>query len=143
MDDMTTTLWGLFLSAFIASTILPGGSEILLVYLAKQQLHSSLTLLVVATVGNTLGGMTTWMIGSWWARKFPADKLAKGKYQKAIKHINRWGSPMLLFSWLPLIGDPICFTAGWLRIGVIKSVGFIFLGKLLRYLAILSVVDVV
>ena len=141
MDDLTTTLWGLFVSAFVSSTVLPGGSELLLIYLAQQQVHSSVSLLAVATLGNTLGGLTTWGIGRWCAKKYPLERLLSGKYQQAISRMHRWGSPALLLSWLPVIGDPICFASGWLRMSLLQSIIYILLGKLLRYLAILGFID--
>ena len=135
MEDLS--LWGLFLSAFISSTLFPGGSEVVVAYLAQQGVYSKVTLLVVATTGNTLGGMSTWLIGYLIARRFPARTLTKPQHQKARERIERWGSPALLFSWVPVVGDPLCLLAGWLRIHAFNSLVFIATGKAARYAAIL------
>ncbi len=123
-------LWGLFTSAFISSTLLPGGSEIVLGLIASNTEISKLTLITVATLGNTLGGMSSWLIG------FLLPTL-EDKHQPALDRIKRFGSPILLFSWLPIIGDPLCVVAGWLRLSIWKSLLFIATGKLLRYIAVI------
>ena len=80
--------------------------------------------LAVATLGNTLGGMTSYLIG----RLIPAARPLKG-----LAFVRRWGSPALLLSWVPLIGDPLCVAAGWLRLNPWWSTGFIAAGKFVRY----------
>ena len=134
---MDASLWSLFVSAFLASTLLPGGSEAVLAYLATDDQHLPLTLLVIATLGNTLGGMTSWGIGRLIAIRYPARGLVKPAHQKALEHVQRWGSPILLFSWLPVIGDPLCVAAGWLRLHWLLSLLFIGAGKAARYAVIL------
>ena len=138
---MDASLWSLFASAFLASTLLPGGSEAVLAYLAMDEQHLPLTLLVVATLGNTLGGMTSWGIGRLIAIKYPARGLVKPKHHQAVVRIHRWGSPVLLFSWLPFIGDPLCVAAGWLRLRWWLSLIFIGAGKAARYAVILYVMS--
>ena len=134
---MDASLWSLFVSAFLASTLLPGGSEVVLAYLASNETHSPLMLLLVAAVGNTLGGMTSWGIGRLIAYKYPARGLVKPAHQQAVDRIQRWGSPLLLLSWLPVIGDPLCVAAGWLRVHWLLSLVFIGVGKTARYAVIL------
>ena len=129
-------LWELFFSALISSTLLPGGSEALLAYQATNLQVSPLALLAVATVGNSLGGMLTWLVGRWLVWRFPARKLEE-KHQAAMARLQRWGSPALLFSWLPIVGDPLCLAAGWLRTHWLWSLLFIATGKALRYSAII------
>ena len=107
------SLGGLFLSAFVSSTVLPGGSEVLLAALLTRQTHESLTLLAVATAGNTLGGMTTWWLGLLISRRFPLSSLKKSDQVRAVQQLKAWGSPILLLSWVPFIGDPLCLAAGW------------------------------
>ena len=131
------SLWLLFISAFISSTIFPGGSEAVLAYLASDTTHVLSLLLIVATVGNTLGGMSSWAVGWLIALRFPSDKLAKHSQQKAVARLQKYGSPILLFSWLPVIGDPLCVAAGWLRLAWLPSLFFIAIGKLLRYIVVL------
>ncbi len=126
-------LWGLFISAFISSTLLPGGSEAMLLALALSEHHSRESLLLVATLGNTLGGMTSWLLGWWLAKRFPAASLQTPARQRAIERVRRWGSPVLLFSWVPVIGDPLCVAAGWLRVSPWLAMVMIALGKGARY----------
>ncbi|MDQ8153804.1 MAG: VTT domain-containing protein [Gemmatimonadota bacterium] len=134
--DPTLGLWSLFLSAFISSTIAPGGSEAVLAYLVHGGTIDSRVLLATATVGNTLGAMTTWLLGAWTARKFGVDRVHDPKKLRAIAAVRRWGWPILLLSWLPIVGDGFCFAAGWLRMGVVASMAAIATGKLVRYAAI-------
>ena len=133
-------LWLLFSSAFISSTLLPGGSEALLLYYASEGVHDKTTLGLVATVGNALGGMTSWAIGRVIIWRFPARRLQEEKHQRALERIERWGSPLLLFSWLPVIGDPLCVAAGWLKVNVFKALVFITLGKAGRYAFLLLLI---
>ncbi len=136
MGSESVDLWGLFVSAFVSSTLLPGGSEVVLAVLAHGKRHDLSLLLAVATLGNSLGGMTSWLIG----RLLPAHRLQKPEYQRALARVRRWGSPALLFSWAPVIGDPLCVAAGWLRIHWLLSLALIGAGKAVRYAVILLVV---
>ena len=134
--DSEWSLWGMFLSAFVSSTLLPGGSEAVLLLLASQTPADKLLLLAVATLGNTLGGMSSWGLGRFIAWRFPLRRFAD-KEQRAIARIRRWGSPALLLSWLPVIGDPLCLAAGWLRTYWLPSLLFIAAGKAARYAVLL------
>ena len=131
------SLWALFVSAFISSTILPGGSEVLFGVLLSQQLHDAWLLLAVASLGNTLGGVTSWLLGWLIARRYPAKGLVKPAHQQALQRVQKWGVLTLLFSWLPIIGDPLCVAAGWLRLNFFCSVLCIAVGKALRYAVIM------
>lgn len=130
-------LWGLFSSGFIASTLLPGGSEILLLYLLEQAQHPVWLLVLTAGAGNSLGGLLTWGMGYWLGRRYPARPL-KPRQQQALNWLQRHGSPVLLLSWLPLIGDPLCLISGWLRQPFWLCALMIVAGKLTRYLVIVS-----
>jgi len=132
------SLGGLFLSSFISSTLFPGGSEVVLGYLAHQRTYSAWTLLAVASLGNTLGALTTWGIGFWLAGRLQPEKHLAAARQRALERVRRFGSPALLLSWLPVIGDPLCFAAGYLRLPLLASILFIALGKTARYAAILA-----
>lgn len=138
VDDFT--LGGLFLSAFLSSTVLPGSSEVVLAVIANQHTYDPWVLLSVATAGNTLGGMSSWGLGLIISWKYSLSRLSKPKQQRAIGQIQRWGSPALLFSWVPVVGDPLCIAAGWLRVNGWVALAFIGLGKALRYAAIVAVV---
>lgn len=134
------SLWFLFASAFISSTLFPGGSEAVLAYFVSESKHSLFLLVIVATLGNTLGAMTSWGIGRLISIRYSAKKLSKSSHQKAVERIQKYGSPILLLSWLPVIGDPLCVAAGWLRIHWLLSLVFISIGKLLRYIVVVYVV---
>jgi len=127
------SLIGLFVSALISSTLLPGGSEVVLLYLATQTAEDHVVLWLVATLGNSIGGVTTWGLGWWLARRFPGKTLNEVKHKRALARIRRWGTPTLLLSWVPIIGDPLCFVAGWLKLSFFYSVLFIVIGKAARY----------
>lgn len=126
----------MFLSAFVSSTLFPGGSEAVLLLIAAKGSADKLLLLAVATAGNTLGGASTWGLGRFIAWRFPARRLAD-KEQRAVARLRRWGSPALLMSWLPVIGDPLCLAAGWLRTHWLSSLMFIAAGKAGRYAVLL------
>ena len=132
------SLWGLFLSAFVSSTLFPGGSEVVLGVLAAGQRYDPRLLLAVASLGNTLGGLTSWLIGLLVVRqRFSFTERLLKKQQRAIAWLRKWGSPGLLLSWLPVVGDPLCFAAGFLRLPFLVSLLFIALGKTARYAIIL------
>lgn len=123
-------LAGLFVSSFVSATILPGNSELALLGL----LHEWPTLWawawLLASIGNTLGGMTTWWLG----RRAPAPKA-----NKLVAWLDRYGAPVLLLSWVPLAGDGLCLAAGWLRVPFWASLFWIAVGKAARY-AVLIVI---
>ena len=133
-------LWELFISALVSSTLLPGGSEALLIYQASNQLAGPWALLMAATAGNTIGGTLTWLLGRWLVWRFPARRLEQD-HQIALRRIQRWGSPALLFTWLPVVGDPLCLAAGWLRTPWSLSFLFIATGKGLRYGSLIYLVN--
>ena len=131
------SLWGLFLSAFVSSTLFPGGSEVVLGVLAAERHYDPWLLLAIASFGNTLGALTTWLLGYLLARRFPLEDHLSKHRQRALAWLPRWGSPALLLSWLPVVGDPLCFAAGFLRLPFLASLVFIALGKAARYAVIL------
>ncbi|MEY4718346.1 MAG: hypothetical protein RL563_964 [Pseudomonadota bacterium] len=136
MEFQDFGLFGLFASAFISSTIAPGGSELVLVILMDTQSYSLTQLVSIASIGNTLGALTTWWLGVWVARKHPVGTLLSDKHQRSLCHVQRWGNWALLFSWLPLVGDGLCFASGWLRLSFMPALLAITIGKTLRYLAV-------
>lgn len=121
------SLGGLFLSSFLAATLLPGGSEAVLFGVLSLNPGLLWPALALATLGNTLGGMTSYLIG----RILPEQKPTRG-----IDWLRRHGSPALLLSWAPLVGDALCVAAGWLRLNAAYVVLFMAAGKLARYLVI-------
>lgn len=129
-------LWSLFFSSFISSTLLPGGSEVLLGYLVSEQLYSLTVVVAVASLGNTLGGLLTLLMGWLLAIKLPLQALQKKRHLQVRQTLTQYGPVCLLLSWLPVIGDPLCFVAGWLRLALLPSILLIMVGKTLRYLVI-------
>lgn len=136
MDYASFGVLGLFASAFVSSTLAPGGSEVVLAYLLSRAETPASVLLAAATVGNTLGAVTTWLLGLWAARRYPLENLRDGRRRQAVQSVRRFGVPLLLLSWLPVVGDGFCFAAGWLRLSFTASLAAIALGKLGRYAAI-------
>ncbi len=134
-------LWALFISAFVSSTLLPGSSEAVLAAAALSG-FSPWRLLWVATLGNTLGGLTNWWIGWWIATRYPAGRLVRPAQEKALMRVRRFGWPVLLLSWLPVIGDPLCVAAGWLRVNIWLSLLAIAVGKAARYALLLWLIPV-
>ncbi len=128
-------LTGLFTSAFISATVAPGGSEAVLAYLVSLHTLSVFYLVGVATLGNTLGAMTTWWLGYLVEKKVTFEQIAKNK-QRALSIFRKIGMWVLLFSWVPIIGDALCFAAGWLKLPIVPSCLLIMTGKLARYAAI-------
>ncbi len=131
-------LAGLFLAALLAATLLPGGSEVVLGYLVVQGQHDPWLLLVVATAGNTVGSLSSWLIGRWVSARWQPDWRQQAKYQRAEKWLRRYGLPALLMSWMPLVGDPLCLIAGWLRLPLLPSLLMIALGKGARYAVVIA-----
>lgn len=126
-------LWGLFTSAFISSTLAPGGSEVVLAYLVLNSDISYVLLGTVATAGNTLGALTTMLLGYFPALLFSGRYAKKFHDPRAFELLKKWGIYTLLLSWLPIIGDALCFAAGWLRLPVLRATAFIITGKAVRY----------
>ena len=116
MINEVSNLGSLFLSALLASTLLPGGSELVLVMLVMQDRYDLSTLLIVASTGNTLGGMSTWGVGRFLDWCYPLSSFTKPHYRRAGEWLRQWGSPALLLSWLPVIGDSLCLAGGWLKV---------------------------
>ena len=140
------SLWGLFISSFLAATLLPGGSEAVLFGVLK--LHPELfwPALLVGTLGNTLGGMVTfgmgWMLPQ--VRRGSAKHSGAGEaasppltrttsFERNVLRVRRYGTPALMFAWAPLVGDALCLAAGWLRLNWWKAALFIAVGKFARY----------
>ena len=129
---MDATLWALFVSAFVSSTILPGNSEIVLAAVLKAGSATPAVAVALATLGNTLGGLTTYGIG----RLLPS-RLPEGA---AIARVRRFGAAALLLSWLPFIGDALCAAAGWLRVNWVACVLAMAAGKAARYVVVAQAV---
>lgn len=135
-------LFTLFITAFGAATFLPVQSEILLLALARQDLHSVWTLLVVASLGNVLGSLLNWYLGCYinifaHRRWFPIRAKA---IDRASLHYQRWGKWSLLLAWLPFVGDPLTLAAGIFRTPLIWFLPLVAIGKVGRYAVLLAIV---
>jgi membrane protein YqaA with SNARE-associated domain len=129
-------LWGLFLSAFVSATLAPGGSEAILAYLVVNGDYKVNNLVFVATLGNTLGAATTWGLGMLAAKKYPLVSLLPKEKRKALDIVKTKGIWALFFSWLPIIGDALCFAGGWLKLPILTSFLAIMIGKFCRYVVV-------
>ena len=127
----------LLLSSFLSATLLPGSSEAVLIWLVSDTGHIWLPV-IVATMGNTLGGMTTYGLGR--IVQWKSDTESKA-HKKAKYLIHRWGSLTLLLSWVPIIGDAFCLAAGWIRVNWLLALCFMLLGKFCRYYVIAILID--
>lgn len=127
LADPAAGLGGLFVASLLAATILPGGSEVALfafLHLHPDEVPGALAL---ATLGNTLGGMSTWACGRWLPRWRRLENLPQAG------QVERFGPAILLLSWLPLVGDALCLAAGWLRLNGWICGLFMAVGKFARY----------
>jgi len=123
----------LFSVAFLSATLLPLGSEALLVYDLSQGSHPYM-LWMVATLGNTLGAWFNYWLGlkgeTYLERKGYVDKK---KMQSAHRRFEKWGGWILLLSWMPVIGDPLTFAAGLLRYNMFRFLSIVAIAKGVRY----------
>jgi membrane protein YqaA with SNARE-associated domain len=124
-------LTSVFLISFIAATLVPMGSEpaVFAVVRANQALYWQV--IVVATVGNTLGGAVNYWIGYGAKATF-----AQERESRWFGWLKRYGAKTMLLAWVPAIGDPICTLAGWLKLPFWPSVFYMAAGKFLRYLMV-------
>ena len=130
-------LLSLFLLSFCASTLLPLGSEWLLVALLLDG-AAPVSVVLVATLGNSLGALTSYLIGrfgvDWLNEKLL--RIDRDKQARAEHWFNRYGSWALLMSWLPVVGDPLCLVSGLLKTPLLRFGLLVTTGKGLRYIAV-------
>ena len=126
--------FSLFLTSFASATLLPGGREALFIYLLSEHLSPTL-LLAIATLGNTLGSFINYILGKY-ATDFALSKgYMKEKHLiKASSVFEKYGAWSLLFSWLPIIGDPLTFVAGIVRYSWWKFLMIVGFAKFARYI---------
>jgi membrane protein YqaA with SNARE-associated domain len=122
----------LFVASFISATLLPVASEPALYGLLRLNPDLFWSAILVATAGNTLGGVVDWWMG--YGAHQAVDKYAHSKWHvKAIDWLERLGPKACLLAWLPVVGDPLCAVAGWLRLPFWPCTFYMFMGKLIRY----------
>ncbi|MBC8018127.1 MAG: DedA family protein [Verrucomicrobia bacterium] len=120
--------------SFLASTLLPLGSEWLLVMMLASG-YEPLSSIAIATAGNYLGAVTTYLIGMYGGRWLVVKvlRVSPEQQERARNHYRRYGVFSLLFSWLPIVGDPLCLVAGVLRINIWLFTLLVVSGKFVRY----------
>ena len=121
-------LAALFAASFAAATLVPLPSEAAL--FAYLQLHPANVALAVtvATLGNTAGGMTSYLLGRFMPWKNPDSR--------SLHWLRRYGAPLTALAWLPVVGDALCVAAGWLRMNWAATLAFMAMGRLARYLVV-------
>lgn len=136
-------LSAIFIVSLVSATLLPLGSEPAVFGFVKIAPHMFWAAVLVATLGNTIGGAISYGMGlgaektyERWVEKHPHAPRHKagGRWHDYVSYwVHRMGPPALLFSWLPFLGDPLCAVAGWLRLSFWPSLGYMAIGKFLRY----------
>jgi len=124
-----------FVVSFISATLLPLGSEPVVYGLVKLNPDLLWQVVTVATVGNTLGGAVDWWMG-YGASKVADRYKASSMHLRALRWLEKLGPRACLLAWLPLVGDPLCAVAGWLRLPFWPCVAYMAIGKFLRYVAL-------
>ena len=137
MDFISLGYIGLFLAGFLSATILPMNSEGVLLILLSQN-FDPWTCLIIATIGNSLGGLTNYFLGKLgnplWFKRFGVKEEKLISFELRIQKYGYW---LAFFSWLPFIGDPMTIALGFFRVPFWKVTFLIVLGKLLRYLVLI------
>lgn len=127
--------WGLFIGSFLASTIIPMSADVLLVGVLSLGGNTWICL-VIATIGNWLGGLTSYWLGwlgrwDWLERWF---KVKREQLEKQKKRIDRYGVWLALFTWLPIVGDLFAIALGFYRIRPQMSALYMLVGRFVRFL---------
>ena len=128
----------LFFISFLAATILPFSSELTLAGLISTSNYDNLLLLVVASFGNVLGSVFNWSLG-FYSRNLSTKKwfpFKETQIERSSKWFSKFGKWSLLFAWLPIVGDPLTFVAGLLRVRFLDFIILVAIGKVSRYLII-------
>jgi membrane protein YqaA with SNARE-associated domain len=125
-----------FIVAVVSATLLPVGSEFAVFGLLKLDPALFWPTMAVATAGNTIGGAISWWMGYGAERAYERVTHHKPHEHRALQLLERFGPKACLLSWLPLVGDPLCAVAGWLRLPFWPCVGYMAIGKFARYLTL-------
>jgi len=127
-----------FVVSFVSATLLPLGSEPAVFGLIKLNPDLFWPAILVATVGNTLGGSVSWWMGLGTHKAVDKARGSATEVQ-ALNWLRRFGARACLLSWLPVVGDPLCAVAGWLKLPFWPCLAYMAVGKFLRYLVMTSV----
>jgi membrane protein YqaA with SNARE-associated domain len=125
-------LGAVFVVSFVSATLLPLGSEPAVFGLVKLNPELFWPAVLVATAGNTLGGGVSWWMG-YGAEKAYEAVTHHSPQGRALAWLERFGPKACLLAWLPVVGDPLCAVAGWLRLPFWPCLGYMAIGKFLRY----------
>jgi membrane protein YqaA with SNARE-associated domain len=126
-------LSSVFVIALISATLLPMGSEPAVFGLVKLNPELFWPAILVATAGNTIGGAITWWMGYGAERAYERVRHRTPTELRALQWLQRFGAKACLLAWLPIVGDPLCAVAGWLKLPFWPCVGYMAVGKFLRY----------
>lgn len=127
-----------FIVAFVSATLLPLGSEPAVFGLVKLNPAMFWPAVLVATAGNTLGGAVTWWMGYGVEKAYESVSHHRPHHARAVRWLERFGAKACLLSWLPIVGDPLCAVAGWLKLPFWPCVGYMAIGKFGRYVTMTS-----
>lgn len=127
-------LSAVFLMALVSATLLPLGSEPAVFGLVQLNPQMFWPAILVATAGNTLGGAITWWMGRGAEQLYEQTAHHAPRHWRLMRWLERFGPKACLLSWLPVLGDPLCAVAGWLKLPFWPCVAYMALGKFLRYL---------
>ena len=138
LSTLALTEYGLsavFVMSFISATLVPMGSEPIIFGLLKVSPELFWQTILIATLGNTLGGAFGWWTGhaAHKLRETLTQKETSGHDARILKWLDSFGPKACLLSWLPVVGDPMCILAGWIRLPFWPCVAYMFVGKLIRY----------
>ena len=122
-----------FVVSFISATLLPLGSEPAVFGLVKLNAGLFWPAVLVATAGNTLGGAVSWWMGLGAEKAYEHVKHRSAVDARALRWLRRFGPKACLLSWLPVVGDPLCAVAGWLRFPFWPCLLYMAIGKFARY----------
>ena len=126
-------LVAVFVITFVSATLLPLGSEPAVFLVVKADPRMFWVVIAVATLGNTLGGITSWWVGYGAERAVEAVSHRAPPNPRALAWLKRFGAKACVLSWLPVVGDPLCAVAGWLRLPFWPCVAYMAVGKFARY----------
>jgi membrane protein YqaA with SNARE-associated domain len=128
----------LFFISFLAATILPFSSELTLAGLISTSNYDNLLLLAFASFGNVLGSVFNWSLG-FYSRNLTTKKwfpFKETQIERSSKWFSKFGKWSLLFAWAPIVGDPLTFVVGLLRVRFLDFIILVAIGKVSRYLII-------
>ena len=128
----------LFTISFLAATVLPFSSELTLAGLIATSNYDNLLLLIVASLGNVLGSVVNWALG-FYSRNLTYKKwfpFQEAQIERSSKWFIKFGKWLLLFAWVPIIGDPLTLVAGLLRVKFLEFLILVMIGKVSRYMTI-------